>query len=592
MSLRAGLLEIYSHVSVKRRRQLVLLLVLMLVAAVAEVATIGSVIPFLAILAQSHSTTHIPAALSFVTSFGAGFHDADLSVAASIFAGFAIFAALLRLQLAWVTQNFAYRLGHELALETQKRILAQPYVFYVERNSSSLVASTDKVEILIFDMVLPLMQGLIAGFIAAFLVTGLLYIDAVTTIVAAAVFTSIYILVSTATRVRLGENSVIVGAAYHERLKIEQESLGGIRDVIVDHSQAFHLKLFETVNSRLARARATTKFISQAPRFIVEGTGMVVLTVIAVMISRRPGGVALALPFLGALALGAQRLLPLLQTVYTGWSLSAGNRSIAAEIVELLQLPLPTAQEPAGEARLPLRKHIRLEGVSFFYPGRPHAPAIQDVTMEIPAGSTLALIGKTGSGKSTLADLLMGLLEPTSGRIRVDDVTLGRSTTRPWQENIAHVSQSIFLADTTIAHNIALSLPHLPPDYERIVYSAKQAQLDEFVASLPAGYETMIGERGIRLSGGQRQRLGIARAIYKGTSVLVFDEATSALDDETEGAVISVIDELRSTGSSIVIIAHRHSTVRHSDLVARLDGGRLVEFGPTSKVLRAKQGRF
>jgi ABC-type multidrug transport system fused ATPase/permease subunit len=583
-SIWGGLSELYAHVSPARRRELLALVALMLMGAFAELATIGSVIPFLAILTAQPGNVQLPTTLATLVSLAA---KGGIFTAGLLFGGFALFAALIRLQLAWMTQDFFYRLGSELALQTQQRILSQPYIFHVLKHSSTLISSTDKVEIVVFDVLLPLTQAVIAAFIGLFLIAGLLYVEPLATIIAAGAFAAIYWVVSAVTKNRRGVNSAIVGTAYHERLKIEQESLGGIRDVIIDGSQSMHLRLFEQVNNRLARARATTNFTAQAPRFIVEGTGIAVLAGIAVLLSKREGGIALTLPFLGALALGAQRLLPLIQTLYSGWSVATARRSIIGQVADFLRLPLPSAMEVPPP--MPLRRSIALEEVGYCYPGRADSPAIENVSLDIPKGSTLALIGKTGSGKTTFADLLMGLIEPSAGRICIDGEPLTSDNVSSWHRNIAHVPQSIFLPDITIAQNIALSLPDAPPDQQRIVMAAKKAELHDFVLSLPAGYETLIGEHGIRLSGGQRQRLGIARAIYKGASVLVFDEATNALDEKTEAAVIGALDELRSDGSTIIIVAHRLSTVRRCNLIARLDAGRLVKFGPASEVLRDQQ---
>jgi ATP-binding cassette subfamily B protein len=307
-----------------------------------------------------------------------------------------------------------------------------------------------------------------------------------------------------------------------------------------------------------------------------------VIGAIAVIIGRRGGGIAAALPILGALALGGQRLLPLLQEVYTGFSSAAGRRSILDQVVGLLSLPV---RGSGGEVSAPfvLSRLINLEDVSFTYPTR-NGPALDRINLAVPAGSMLALTGPTGSGKSTLVDLLMGLLPPDSGRVLIDDVELATDTEPQWHRSVAHVPQSIFLADSSIFRNIALSLPDVAADPDRIVDAAKKAQLHDFIISLPAGYETLVGERGVRLSGGQRQRLGIARAIYKNAPIFILDEATSALDDATERAVMLALDELRREGRTIIIVAHRESTVRACDLVARMDHGRLVELVPVAEM--------
>jgi ATP-binding cassette subfamily B protein len=579
MPLASALAEIYAHASKARRRQFYLVLSLMLVGSLAELATIGSVIPFIALLTNGGTPAYLarPAAL-----LGAS----PVLTAAFLFAAFALCSGAARLALSWVTQDFIHKLGHDLALEVQRRILAQSYSFHIERNTSSLIAGLTLVEVLMFEALLPLMQTVIAAFIATVILAGLISIDPATAIVATVAFALIYLIVSAVTARRLAANSAVIGTDYRERFKLVQESLGGIRDVIIDHSQAMHLTMFDSVNSRLAQARANTAFMTAAPRYLIETAGMLVIAALALFISGREHGISAALPLLGAVALGAQRLLPLAHTVYAGWSTLAGNRSAVGQVVELLRLPIE--RRPPALAPLDLRQQIAFEDVSFAYSGRDRT-ALENISFSIPRGSMIGIIGPTGSGKSTLLDLLMGLLQPHSGTILVDDVPLDPAVQQQWHRSIAHVPQSIFLADLTIARNIALSRPDTAPNRERIVESAKKAQLHDFIESLPAGYETLIGERGIRLSGGQRQRLGIARAIYKDAPVLVLDEATSALDELTEAAVIAALQELRGEGRTVIIVAHRQSTIRHCDLVARLDHGRLVEFGPLNGAADARK---
>ncbi len=337
------------------------------------------------------------------------------------------------------------------------------------------------------------------------------------------------------------------------------------------------IALTNAENSKLNRARANTAFIASVPRFIIETVGVVLIAGLAVAISNREGGLAAALPVLGALALGAQRLLPLVQQIYTGWSSATGHMSVLDQTLELLRLPIAEEHRDLRPVKpLPLRDAIELEQVSFTYRTR-HRPAVDGVTLKIAAGSTIALVGPTGSGKSSLGDLLMGLLEPSEGRVCVDGVPLSRKNRRRWQRSIAHVPQSIFLADSTIARNIALSDYQDGVDLERVIEAARRAQLHEFVQSLEDGYQTPIGERGVRLSGGQKQRLGIARAIYKRAPVLVLDEPTSALDEETEAAVMDGLRRLGEEGLTVIIITHRHSAVARCDTVARLKNGRLVD---------------
>jgi ABC-type multidrug transport system fused ATPase/permease subunit len=274
------------------------------------------------------------------------------------------------------------------------------------------------------------------------------------------------------------------------------------------------------------------------------------------------------------LSLGALRLLPLLQQLYQAWVSLAANRAIVGEVVSLLSLPV--SDDRSELSPLPLVRSIRFDGVSFTYPDR-QTPALKDVDLVIPSGARVAIAGKTGSGKSTLVDLLMGLLEPSGGSITVDEVPLTCQTRRSWRRSIAHVPQSIFLADTSIANNIAFGISAGSIDLERVAEAARIAQLDEVIAGLPLGFETRVGERGISLSGGQRQRLGLARAIYKDAPVLILDEATNALDRETEEAVLGALDDLQKRGRTIIIVSHRKSAIEGCDMVIRMDQGRIVQ---------------
>jgi ABC-type multidrug transport system fused ATPase/permease subunit len=583
IGLWTGLKAIYARMSQSRRRQLFIVLVLMFFGAIAELATIGAVIPFIALLAKTPGQAHG----SFLTAILPARHA--VPIAATLFVFFAVLAGIVRLILARETRRFTFRLGHELAVEIQRRVLFQPLTFHIHRNSSTLLTALNKTEILVYDVLLPFMYAVIGGTMAICIIVLLLFVAPLTAIAVAIAFALTYGLVSALLRKRLAANSKVMETAFDARLQVVQESLGGIRDVIIDNSQSTYLNEFRSIDSRLADARATNQVVALAPRYAIEMVGMIVIAGIALIAADRPGGLAAALPVLGALALGAQRLLPLVQEVYTGWSTLEGQRSTFRQIIELLALPV---EEPGDELVAPLefRRDITLEKVHFSYATRDR-PALEGVSLTVPRGAMLALIGPTGSGKSTLLDVLMGLLEPDQGRIFIDDMPLERAARRRWHRTIAHVPQSIFLADSTIARNIALGLPDIPPDREQIMEAAKKAQLHDFVLSLPAGYETTVGERGVRLSGGQRQRLGLARAIYKGAPVMILDEATSALDDETEAAVIASLEALRREGRTIVIVAHRASTIRNCDLVARLDRGRLVEIGRFEEIVSPGESR-
>ena len=587
--LRQELGTLYRFASPRQRQQLRFVVALMPVTAVVEMVSVASVVPLIAILTNVSATASTPWLPRYLDLVGATSRDQMLLAAGGLCAAAAIIAAILRLLLSWSSQHFSFAVGHEITQEIQRRVLHQPYGYHIANHTSVIISSLEKVEKLVFDVLLQLLQATSALILSLFIVAALLAIDARSAATAAIAVVAIYGFVLLLTRKRLAANSAIIGNAYQRRIQAVQESLGAIRDIIIDHSQAAHLDVFKRVDEPLMRARADTAFIATAPRQIIEALGMVVITVLAVVISTRAGGLAAALPALGALVLGAQRLIPLTQILYQGWTTLAGGRSIIADVVELLELPLSDEAEFGGAAvPTTFTREVRFDAVAFAYPDRPQ-PALDGIDLVIPKGTRVAVVGRTGSGKSTLADLFMGLLEPTRGTILVDGVALTAASARGWQRNIAHVPQSIFLADASIARNIALSVPVGAIDMDQVARAADIAQLGEFIAALPDGYDTMAGEQGVKLSGGQRQRLGLARAIYRHAPVLVLDEATSALDDATEAAVMAALDRLGADGDTILIVAHRLSTLKTCQMVVRLDEGRIVEIGDFQQVMKRPQ---
>ncbi len=557
----------------------------MLLGAIAELATLGALLPFLSLLAGVEQPTRIPFFARLSALAGGHTPREQMWIAALIFATIVLLAGGIRLALNWWTHRFTSLLRHELTVEVQRRILMQPYAFHLARNSSQSVATIATIESLVVQVVVQLIQGVAAAFIAIVIIAALIYVDPLTATIAAVAFSFLYLLVSATSRARLARNAELIGTAYEERIRIVQEGIGGIRDVIIDGAQSLYLNAFSKVSRRYAMATASNAFIASSPRFIVESLGMVVIAFVAVLIAGRESGLANALPVLGAVALGAQRLLPLLQQAYHSWASVSGHSILVSEVVEVLRLPIP-ADTGAGRPiePLPMRDKILVERVSFAYPGT-RSVVLHDVILEISRGMILGVVGTTGGGKTTLADLIMGLIEPTDGRITVDGVPLVGEACLRWQRGIAHVPQAIFLADASIERNIAFGVVPEHIDQERVRHAASSAQLHDYVASLPHRYDTVVGERGIRLSGGQRQRLGIARAIYKGSPVLVLDEATSALDDVTEAAVMESLAELSGGGRTIIIIAHRLSTLAQCTRLVRIEDGRLSASGSYAEVV-------
>jgi ABC-type multidrug transport system fused ATPase/permease subunit len=374
-----------------------------------------------------------------------------------------------------------------------------------------------------------------------------------------------------------------------QRIQAIQEGLGGIRDVLVDNSQPVYIKKFARLDKILRDAQATNALIAVAPRFVVEALGMIFIVGLALFLNAANGTLASSLPVLAVLALGAQRLMPLLQQVFSTWANVMSNRAMFLGAVDLLRRPVPERFEAQRNiAPMPMEKSLRFKRVSFRY-SNDLPDVLQDISIEIPHGSWVGFVGKSGSGKSTLTDLVMGLLQPTAGSILVDGVALNEANVLSWQKQLAHVSQHIFLSDGSIVENIAFGVAPGLVDQQRVREACREAELEDLIQSLPDGYDSVIGERGVRLSGGQRQRIGIARALYKRASVLVLDEATSALDDVTEARIIEAVQRL-GRKYTVLMIAHRLSTLRDCDMIYRLDQGRIVQQGSYGDVIDLAAG--
>ena len=554
------------------------------VSAFAEIASLGAVLPFIAALTEPERLLQWPLMRRFAQALGVQTAGQLLLPITLGFIAIALASGAVRMLLLWASARVTFSSGADLSSEVYRRTLYQPYSVHVARNSSEVISGiTNKVGGTVLGVMFPVMTLISSGVSLCATLATLLIIDPWVALGAGLGFGACYGLITWFSRRRLRDNSRRIATEYTFVVKALQEGLGGIRDVLLDGSQPVYSEVYRRAEKSLRRAQGDNVFMGQSPRYSMEALGMVLIAILAYALSRQSHGVAAALPVLGALALGAQRLLPALQQVYGAWASIAGSHALLEDTIDLLDQPLPEDAARPRPGPLPFRNEIKLEGICFRYAGE--GPWVLDhLDLAIPQGARVGLVGGTGSGKSTLLDLLMGLLQPTEGLISIDGQVLGGSTVRAWQACIAHVPQSIFLADTTLWQNIAFGTPPHAIDPERVRAAARHAQICDFIDSMPQGFDSLVGERGVRLSGGQRQRIGIARALYKEASVLVLDEATSALDNSTERLVVDAINGL-SRDLTVLMIAHRLSTVRNCDTILELEHGRLVAQGTYDHLL-------
>jgi ATP-binding cassette, subfamily B, bacterial PglK len=579
-----ALVGLWRHLSPRRRYHFGLVLGLMLISAFIEVVSLGAVLPFLSILTAPDQVFKYPIVQDVVTQWGITEPDQLVLPLTIAFAVAAILAGVTRIFLIWASTRLAVSIGSDLSIGAYRKTLYQPYYVHVARNSSEVISGiTNKVNTVVFGVLLPFLTVVSSTVLLLAIMVAMVIIDPIVALIASSGFGASYLMISWISRKRLKRNGEQIAYQQTQVVKAIKEGLGGIRDILLDETQPTHCDIYFKADYPMRRAMGSNSFIGSSPRYILEAFGMAMIAALAYLVSHQPGGIAAAFPVLGTLALAAQRMLPAMQQMYGNWAGMAGAHASLIDTLKLLDQVLPDEFFASIPAPLRFKKNIEFKDVRFRYNCN-SSWVLDGLNLIIPKGARVGFVGGTGSGKTTTSDLLMGLLMPTEGEIMVDNQLLTGSRVRAWQKIIAHVPQNIFLSDKSITENIAFGVPHDNIDMDRVCQAAKQAQLTDFIESTSEGLQTHIGEYGVRLSGGQRQRIGIARALYKQASFLVLDEATSALDNITEQFLMESIEGL-NRDFTILIIAHRLTTVQKCDIILELKDGQLVAQGSYEQLL-------
>ena len=564
------LLRLWNHLSKRRQKQFIWMQIFIVVASFFEMASLGAVVPFLGVLSEPEPVFQNEYLQPFIKFFGITEANQLALPMTVLFVSLVLLSAIIRLILLWTLTRLSQLAGADLSINIYRHTLYQDYSVHVSRNSSEvingIITKTQTVSKGVFGPILNLISTsvTIIGIIAV-----LLLINVTVTLTAFIGFGSLYLIVMYLTRRNLRENSQHIAEKSDLMVKSLQEGLEGIREVLINNNQQFYTELYRSSDLQMRRASWRNEMIYSSPRFGMEGVGISIVAIFAYSATLNLGGIDQFLPILGAFVLGAQKLLPAIQKAYASYSRVKGSKYSLQDVITLLDQPLPVFDNEQSLAYFPYENSIELKNLSFRY--SEESPWIlKNINLEIPKGSVVGVVGTTGCGKSTLLDLIMGLLPPSKGEVKVDNVSLNAHNKRSWQAHISNVPQHIYLSDGTIEENIAFGLPSDEIDHERVLEAAKKAQLSDLIENWGKGYQTLVGERGTRLSGGQRQRVGLARAFYKQTDVLILDEATSALDDETELAVMDSIENFDEE-LTVVIIAHRITTLKSCDMIIKLN---------------------
>lgn len=554
-----------------RRFQLVFLILLMVIASLAEVVSLGAVIPFLSVLTQPEVVFTHESAQSFIRYMEYDNSSQLIMPLTVLFIVTASLAGIIRLVLLYLVTRVSFGIGSDLSTESYRKTLFQDYRVHLERNSSEIInVIINQSDIVIKSVITPALILISSLIIMLGITAALFFIDTLITVISFIFFGTIYLIIIKISKNTLRSNSEILAKNSNKMTKLLQEGVGGIRDILLRNSQDFYSEIYKKSDQPFRRAAGNNIFIANSPRPAVEAIGISFIAVLALILVQKS---ATNIAILGALALGCQRLLPVLQQAYSSYSSIMGSKESFRKLMYLLQQDYQVSNKIIHDFKF--ENDIELKDISFRY-NESEPWVLKDLSVKILKGSSVGFIGPTGSGKSTLADIVMGLLQPSQGDILIDGIPLSNENRATWRSYISHVPQSIFLSDATIRENIAFTEAE-EMNESRVKEAASTACIHETILEMSNGYNTQIGERGIKLSGGQRQRLGIARAVYNRSKLLVLDEATNALDKATENSVMKAINKSEGQITKI-IIAHRISTLEKCDLILELSGqGGIVE---------------
>jgi ATP-binding cassette, subfamily B, bacterial PglK len=585
--------QILSLLSKREKRSFVFLIVLIFLMALLQMVGVGSIMPFMTLVTD---TTAIESneILSWLYT-RLQFQDARTFL---IYMCIGVIALLVvsngySVVATYFQMRFVSMRNYSISKRLLRRYLERPYAFYLERNSSELskniLAEVQRVITWVF---MPLTEILSKSLSTILMLAMLLVVDPLATAFLGLLLSGCYFLIYKLMQRRITNYGKERVRTNEFRYKTTSEAFLGIKEIKLSGREDLFIDRFAGPAKRYAEVEVHSKVISRLPKFVLETIAFsaILLIILYYMLSSRE--MESIIPIVSLYAFAGYRLLPALQKIFSGF---AQIRFQAATLQILFddytqQLSDIVDKKDSAIPRLRLEKNIRLEDISFSYSENINA-LFDKVNLSIDVNSTIGFVGETGSGKTSLVDIILGLLEPNSGHITIDDIRLDRNNTRSWQSNIGYVPQEIFLIDNSIAENIAFGLNPADINDEQIYTAGKIANLHAFVEKeLPKGYDTIVGDRGIRLSGGQRQRIGIARALYNDPDVIVFDEATSALDTVTEEAIMDSINRI-SKIKTIILIAHRLSTVKNCDKIFFLEGGRILGSGTYDELI-AEQDKF
>ena len=567
------IIELFKFIRTDKKIKLTFLFFLTILTSLAEVISLGSLLPFVGFISNPEETNKIEILNTILNYFQISGYENTVKFLAYLFILAAIFAGLLRIFLLKLSIDLSRLIGTELSSDIYRKILTQSYLKHISVHSGEMISGLTQKVNQASGILISVITLLTSAVIFVSILLTLIIIDPIISLLSAITFASMYLVIGLISRKKLIDNSKFISNEQDNVVKILQETLGSIRDIILSRTYKVYFSIYNKSIFTLNSAASQNAFVNQSPRFFMETIGMVLISGIIIAHTKEDFDLTSIIPILAVLALGAQRLLPLLQMIYGNLTVILGNTAGLETVIRLLRKKEKINFNIHNDQKLKFNKSITIKNIFFKYKKNSEY-ALKNINLKIKSGSRVGIIGETGSGKSTLLDVIAGLIKTNKGKIYIDDVKLDHQNLKYWYNKISYVPQNIFLLDTSIKQNIALGVNKDEIDIERINFALKVAKLDNFVSKHKKGYDLVVGEKGVRLSGGQRQRIGLARAIYRRSSIILFDEATAALDNETEKEVIESINNI-SKDITTIMIAHRISSLRYCNEIIKITDGKI-----------------